>query len=322
MATSPQVHAQAHAAAMAAVQAQMSLRQQQQQAAALGGAGGMGLQNGYYPSAAVAEYSAAHSLQAIIPTLAAAAVAAGYGGPSLGGTPMAHSLAAPLMSPPSRSFGPHPRFGDFNAAAMLGGHSMLDSMGSAGALGSGLHTPSRSGNLAFSPMQLGSFTPSSVTTYQAALAAAHAAMAHQQQQGQQHHRVAVATAAQQSPVYAFQQQQGQGQHAVELAQQQAPPWQLPSASTAAAAAAAEEQRQPPPQQLLARQAQQAQAQALQRMQGVQQPGGDASRATSRWVSMEGSLEGTPPRLGVDGLSAAAAADESGPDPGDWDPLWR
>lgn len=84
LATSPQVHAQAHAAAMAAVHMQMSLHQDQ---AALG-----------------SSYSAAHSLQRIVTSTATTMVSA-PAGQSL--PPLGTSLPVPMFSPPSRSFGVH-----------------------------------------------------------------------------------------------------------------------------------------------------------------------------------------------------------------------
>lgn len=335
MATSPQVHAQAHAAAMAAVQAQMSLRQQAGQGAAA--------PNGYNYAGLAAEYNPGHSLQAIIPTLAAA-VAAGYGGAaSLGGTPMAQSLTTPLLSPPSRSFGPHLRYPDYYGSSGLeGGQGQGMSTAS-----SSLQTPTRGGAMAaFSPMQLGSFTPSSVTTYQAALAAAHAAMLHQQQQpvaaavggGMQQQAGAldgVALLSQSARMAQAAAQQALMQGGMQYNQVAAAGgtrggWAgLPGSSytTAQQAAgrtalggAAGAAHPPLPGYGAGAGARQDPIAAAALLAGMSAM--EASRAGSRWVSMEGSMEGTPPRLGTDGLSAAAAADESGPNPADWDPLWR
>jgi hypothetical protein len=173
MATSPQVHAQAHAAALAAVQAQMSL----QQGHAADMASPNALYSGWQLLDAAASYNPAHSLQQIVPSFASA-MAANLNSQAAGSMQPGPQQAS-MLSPPSRCFGVHLRYATQDGALCDG----LDSgvVGSHGVLPL-LQTPTAPAHADYTPMAM-SFQPSSISTYQAALAAAGAAIAQQAASG-------------------------------------------------------------------------------------------------------------------------------------------
>ncbi|KAL4855458.1 Dual specificity protein kinase YAK1 [Chlorella vulgaris] len=284
---SPWAAAAAHAAALAAMQARYGTSQQQQ-------------------------YNAAHSLQNIVGAGAlanfGAQLAGSYGAAAMQTTPTAQSLSSsyvPLLSPPSRSFHNQLRYADF---AGQQNHS-LTGMDSLTGLMPLLQTPtSATQHQPFSP---GSFQPSSISTYHAALAAAQAALQQQQaqQQAQQlqqqlHQRLSQAF-AQQAPgsfgglaSSSWQPRQHEQQQAVSLSgfalgslqaaeHPAAAVDRMPTAAAAAAAAGA--------------------ARGL--------PAGMLQQQL--WASMDGSSTGgTPPPGGV------LPSDEGDiPNPADFDPLW-
>ena len=123
LASSPQMHAQAHAAAMAAVQMQMNLQQQQQQQRAASTAAGPS--SGDFVVSSSSPYVAAHSLQRIMDSVLSSPAfgnrfnsenVAGVGigsdgqwrmGAMAPSHPSLPSTSTPLFSPPSRSVGVH-----------------------------------------------------------------------------------------------------------------------------------------------------------------------------------------------------------------------
>jgi len=180
-------------------------------------------------------------------------------------------------------------------------------------------TPTSAGpqQLPFSP---GSFQPSSVSTYQAALAAAQAALhqQHQQAAGQlsQQANAAGAAAAGTSwgawrpSAQSWQQQQQQQQQQRQVQSLAGFSPVQAAAAAAASAAMASGSMQPSPGGLPAGMLQQ------QLLRSGLAAAGDAAAGGSRWTSMDGSSPGGTPPL------AAMPSAEDVPNPADFDPLWR
>jgi hypothetical protein len=289
-ATSPHVHAQAHAAAVAAVHAQMSLRQAPGSYAGLAQSQPLQVQPQAAKQAQQPEYSAAHSLQRIMPPGASARGAAHSSGQQ------ALSFGAGmLMSPPSRAFNAQLKFSDAQMQQM---QALSETQQVHGGVMPLLHTPFHVGSVgAAQGMFSASFQPSSVSTYQAALAAAGAALEERQQ------ATLLSQSIQQAALASYQAQQAQ------LAQ---------SPLTSAAA--------------LAWGASQAQEKAASAWHASESSVGHRYSYTAplipqqeqlpqqqhqplhRWASIDGSTEETPRR-------EASTAVEDEPNPADWDPLW-